>query len=191
VSDDRPFRSVSHALRIGYSAEASPLYQRDSTFSQYRPHEGGVRLPQPPYFEGFTAHDRAAEAGKVVGITRRTLTGAELFAVEAYYLPNDKSEPGVIFRKQHYCSQLIPIARQAVSSPPPDAFIAAVVREWANLADINGEALAKQLGVNRSTIMRWRKAHKVGRQINDALNERLDNARRLLGQPMRQYGLVP
>ena len=189
MTDDRPFRSVSHALRVGYGAEARHLYQPDSTFAQLR--GGSVRLPTPPYFEGFTAHDRAAEAGKVVGLCRRVLSGAELFAVEAYYLPVDKSEPGVLFRKQHNCSSLIPVVRSSLSSPPPDAFIAAVVGEWANLADINGEALAKDLGVNRSTIMRWRKSEKGGRAINDTLNDRLDNARRLLGWPMRQYGLVP
>jgi len=185
MSDERPFNSVSHALRMGYAAEARHLYQPDSTFAQLR--GGSVRLPTPPYFEGFTAHDRAAEAGKVVGLCRRILKGPELFAVEAYYLPNDKAEPKVIDAKNYAASQLLPLAMDA--SGLQGRVAAAVIAEWAGFGQVNGEKLAKKCGVHRSTISRWMKAG--GRTAHKVLNAKLDDARKRLGNPMREYGLIP
>jgi len=185
MSDERPFHSVSHALRMGYAAEARHLYQPDSTFAQLR--GGSVRLPTPPYFEGFTAHDRAAEAGKVVGLCRRVLNGPELFAVEAYYLPNDKAEPGVLFRKQFAASQLVPMARDAAACP--GAYAAAVVAEWAGLGAVDSDKTAKACKVSQRTVQRWNKAG--GRSAHKVLNALLDEARKRLGTPMREYGLIP
>jgi hypothetical protein len=146
-----------------------------------------VRLPTPPYFEGFTAHDRAAEAGKVVGLCRRTLKGPELFAVEAYYLPNDRAEPGVMFRKQFAASQLVPMARDAAACP--GAYAAAVVAEWANIVTLNTDEVAKACKVSQRTVQRWNKAG--GRSAHKVLNALLDEARKRLGTPMREYGLIP
>ena len=185
MSDERPFHSVSHALLMGYAAEARHLYQRDSTFAQLR--GGSVRLPTPPYFEGFTAHDRAAEAGKVVGLCRRILKGPELYAVEAYYLPVDRSEPSVMFRKEVAASQLVPIARDAAACP--GAFASAVVAEWAGFGSAKSEDVAKQCNVSQRTIQRWHKAG--GRSAHRVLNAILDEARKRLGNPMREYGLIP
>ena len=192
-AEEYPFNSVSNALMRGYAAEARHLYQRDSTFSQYQ--GGSVRLPSSPYAEGLNAWEKAADAGKVVGLVRRTLSGPVLLAVEAYYLPNEKSDPAVVFRKQYSCSGLIPYVRLNMKAPPPDGFIASAVGAWAGAVkwtDEDNEQWASHLKVSVKTLQRWR----FGRQgytqgMDSMLNDCLDLARRKLGQPMRDYGLIP
>jgi hypothetical protein len=189
VEDDYPFRSVSHALSCAYLAESRHLYQQDSTFSQLR--GGGVRLKASPYWEGATAHDRAAEAGKVVGLVRRTLKGPVLLAVEAYYLPNEYADPNVVFRKQYACASLIPYVRLNMKSPPPDGFLADAVGAWAKIGECENKKWGQALGVNPSTVWRWRAGSKTSKGIDAILNDCLDLARARLGNPMRDYGLIP
>jgi hypothetical protein len=190
VEDDYPFHSVSHALSCAYLAESRDLYQRDSTFSQLR--GGGVRLKASPYWEGATAHDRAAEAGKVVGLVRRTLKGPVLLAVEAYYLPNDKAEPSVVFLKQYSCASLIPYVRDELPKNASGEFLAAVIAGWSKLVPLDHEEWAERLGVTERTLRMWRNGRRGGsRGIEGALNDYLDEARVRLGNPMRDYGLIP
>jgi hypothetical protein len=189
AEQDYPFHSVSNALSRGFAAEARHLYQPDATFSQYQ--GGSVRLAASPYWQGASAHDRAAEAGKVVGLVRRTLTGPVLLAVEAYYLPNEKSEPNVVFRKQYACTQLIPHVRADISKAPVEGFIADAIGAWAKLCECNNAEWAKELGVNPSTVWRWRAGNQGNRGIDAVLNDWLDLARARLGNPMREYGLIP
>lgn len=190
LEDDFPYYSVSNALRIAYTAEAVHLYQRDSTFAQLR--GGSVRTKPAPYWEGASAHDRAADAGKVVGMTRRLLSGDLLRTVEAYYLPADRSDIGCLFRKQSACAKLIPVARAAMRSPPPGAFIAAAIWAWAGMGELDTKKWAENLGYGVRTIQTWRSGRRGGsRGVDGALNDNLDLAHRELGQPMREYGLIP
>ena len=190
--DDFPFHSVSHALTRGYEAECHLSYQPVSAFSQYRPEEGGVRLPAEPYWQGATAADRAAEAGKVVGLVRRTLSGPVLFAVEAYYLPNDKAEPRVVFQKHYACCQLIPHVRKGIKSAPADEVLQVVISLWAKLIEEPKEDVAQDANVSRRTIKRLANGTTGYKRAADGLlNDYLDDARRRLGEPMRAYGLIP
>ena len=189
---DVPFRSVSHALRAGYEAECHLSYQPVSAFSQYRPEEGGVRLPPEAYWQGATANDRAAESGKVVGLVRRTLSGPVLFAVEAYYLPNDKAEPRVVFQKQYACSQLIPHVRNGIKHAPEAQVLQVVIWLWARLIEEPKSDVAQEVGVSTRTVKRLTTGTTGYKRAADGLlNDYLDDARRKLGEPMRAYGLIP
>lgn len=190
LEDDFPYYSVGNALRIGYTAEATHLYQRDSTFAQLR--GGSVRLKSAPYWQGATAHDRAADAGKVVGITRRLLSGDILLTVEAYYLPADKADLRSLSLKHYTCCKLVPIVRDALRSPPPPEFIDAAILAWAGMGDLDTKKWAEKLGYGTRTIQTWRSGRRGGsRGVEGTLNDNLDLAHRKLGQPMRDYGLIP
>jgi hypothetical protein len=196
AEQDYPFRSVSNALRYGYNGEAKQLCRGSAIASLYRPPAGDIysepEQTPTPYWHGASALDRAAEAGKVVGLVRRTLFAPVLTAVEAYYLPADLSRPDILFRKHHHCSQLIPFVRKNVKGSPDGKVLELAISVWAGLIENPKRDDAKDAGVSVRTVERL-KSKRIGyvRDAEGLLNEYLDSARRQLGEPMRAYGLIP
>jgi hypothetical protein len=79
------------------------------------------------------------------------------------------------------------MARDAAACP--GAYAAAVVAEWAGLGAVDSDKTAKACKVSQRTVQRWNKAG--GRSAHKVLNAVLDEARKRLGNPMREYGLIP
>jgi hypothetical protein len=181
------YRSVSQALRSAYGYESRDILQHNRIFADLR--GGGVRLRTPEAWEGLTAWERVAQSAYVMLLVRQTLSAERMNVVDAYYtLPSVES---LAIRKHGACVTLARRARDVVDGSPPWDFTLATVAEWAGVGKVKPKEWAEKLAVNPSTLRRWRTGRgEYGSGIVGVLDDWLDLARRDLGGPMRDAGLL-
>lgn len=199
---DTPYTSVNQALRSAYGSEALDVVQMSHAIASLR--GGGVRVRSNPYWDGLTAWERIAQAAMTLALVQQTLRGARLAAVEAYYTaaklpvarpdgkPNECSgDANLILRKQ---GRLIALSQRLcglTDGNPDSGYVLAAVGAWAGFNELDDKAWSERLKVHIKTLQRWRIGRgEYGQGITGMLDDWLDGARRELGGPMREAGLI-
>jgi hypothetical protein len=185
--DDAPYTSVNQALRSAYGSEGRYVIQMSQAIAGLR--GGGVRIRPNPYWEGLTAWERVAQAALTLLLVRQTLQGVKLLVVEAHYtVPADDN---LTLRKQGRLIALSERVCGAIDTKPDSRYLLAAVAAWAGFGELDDKEWSKQLSVHTKTLQRWRVGRgEYGQGITGVLDDWLDGARRELGGPMREAGLI-
>lgn len=198
---DTPYTSVNQALRSAYGSEARHVIQMSQAISGLR--GGGVRIRSNPYWEGLTAWERIAQAAMTLSLVQQTLRGPRLLTVEAFYTvaklpearkdgrPSDTADANLMVRKQGRLVALSQRIHDLIDGNPDSRYVLAAVGAWAGFNKLDNDAWSKSLGVHKKTLQRWRVGRgEYGQGIEGILDDWLDGARRELGRPMREAGLI-